>query len=165
MGPAARLGIGDALPAPSVGLIDVADKPEGEAAHAVGRDHRIDAVCLIANRQGVLVDLLQKPGETPGGRPELSLPELAPGERDLGAKTELWRRLALGNAHELVGGLLRRVERGGDDLRIPDGMHDLEELAFVPDTLADGASPFVVGLHGRGAIATGEVERDTQEQA
>ena len=40
-------------------------------------------------------------------------------------------------------------------------MHDLEELAFVPHTLAQRAGTLVVGLYGRSAIATGEVERHT----
>jgi len=73
--------------------------------------------------------------------------------------------LTRGNARELVGGLLRLVDPGGGELRIPDGMHDLEELALIPHTLAERAGTLVVGLDGRGAIATGEVERHTQEQA
>ena len=48
MRPPALLGVRDAIPGPSVGLIEVAEKPEGEAAHAVGRDHRVDTVCLVA---------------------------------------------------------------------------------------------------------------------
>jgi len=73
--------------------------------------------------------------------------------------------LTRGNARELVGGLLRRRDIGGDDLRIPDGMHDLEELARVPHRLAERAGPLVVGLHGRDAIAPREMERHTKEQA
>ena len=95
----------------------------------------------------------------------MSLPELAPAEGDLGTKAELRRMLTLGNARELVGGLMRRVDIGADDLRIPDGMHDLEELARVPHRLAERAGPRVVGLHGRGAVAPREMERHTQEQA
>ena len=68
MRPPALLGVRDAIPGPSVGLINVAEKPEGEAAHAVGRDHRVDTVCLVANLDGLSADVLQKAGETPGGQ-------------------------------------------------------------------------------------------------
>ena len=164
MRPPARLGVRDAIPGPRVGLIEVTEKPEGEAAHAVGCDHRVDPVCLVANLHGLSADVLQKAGETPGGQREMSLPELAPAECDLGTKAELWRIVAFRNARELESRLLRRVDLGTDDLRIPDGMHDLEELARVPHSLAERAGPLVVGLHGRGAIATREMERHTEEQ-
>ena len=165
MRPPARLGVRDSIPGSRVGLIDVAEKPEGEAAHAVGRDHRVDPVRLVANLHGLPADVLQNAGETPGGQPELPLPELAPAEGELGTNTELRRLLTLGNARELAGGLVCRAEVGADDLRIPDGMHDLEELALVPHSLAERAGAVVVGPHGRGAIATREMERHTEEQA
>ena len=90
--------------------------------------------------------VLQKRVKRRAAGAEIALPEFAPAESDLGTKAELWRMLTLGNARELVGGLLRRVDPGADDLRIPDGMHDLEELPLVPHPLAERAGPLIIGL-------------------
>ena len=161
----ALLGLGE--PALGMGsrLIRAAVKPEGDSALREGRDHGMNAVRAGLKVDRVMLDTLQDLHEGSHGHPEVSAPQLGSAPRQLGTQLVLDRVQLPGNVCQLVDAPPRRRFVGPGELRVPDGMHDLEQLPRIPYFLAERARTRVILPHLRRHVPPRHVEGHTLEQA
>jgi hypothetical protein len=106
--------------------IRAAVKPEGDGALREGRDHGMDPVRAGLKVGCWIFDTLQDLHEDSHGQPEVSAQQLGSAPRQLGTQLVLDRIQLPGDASEVLDAPPRfRIVSPGE-LRVPDGMHNLE---------------------------------------
>jgi hypothetical protein len=145
-------------------LIRAALEPQCDGALREGRERGMDSVRIRMKLDRVAFDALDNLGEHPCRHAEMAVPQFGSTARQIGAKLEFERVQPLGDPFQLVGASPRPRFVSPGELRVPDGVDDLEQLTRIPHLLAERARPLIVLSHLPRQVSLRDVERDTLEQ-